>query len=115
MAGEGLLEPRREIRVCGAVRPDVEMPWWATRSVRARLRGGVLRGLQQRVRMRSSRLAALDGAGAEHGDCRYFRLNGQCLQCSPQAVKIVQNTNLLFTVSMTIAMVLLPTEFLAVW
>jgi hypothetical protein len=63
----------------------------------------------------TSRLAALDGAGAEHGDCRYFRLNGQCLQCSPQAVKIVQNTNLLFTVSMTIAMVLFPTEVLAVW
>ena len=49
------------------------------------------------------------------GDCRYFRLNGQCLQCSEKAVKIVQNTNLLFTVSMTIAMVLFPTEVLAVW
>jgi hypothetical protein len=49
------------------------------------------------------------------GGCRYFRLNGQCLQCSEKAVKIVQNTNLLFTVSMTIAMVLFPKEFLAVW
>ena len=49
------------------------------------------------------------------GDCRYFRLNGQCLQCSKQGVKIVQNTNLLFTVSMTIEMVLFPTELLAVW
>ena len=67
MAGEGVLEPRRKVRVCGALRPDVEMRRWATRSVRARLRGGVLRGMQQRVRMRSSRLAALNGAGIEHG------------------------------------------------
>ena len=65
MAREGLLEPRRKIRVCGALRPDVEMRRWTTRSVRARLRGGVLRGVQQRV---PARLASRWGtAGADYG------------------------------------------------
>jgi hypothetical protein len=54
MADDGLLEQRRKVRVCGALRTDVEMRWWATLRVRARLRGGVLRGVQQRVRVHVS-------------------------------------------------------------
>ena len=47
--------------------------------------------------------------------CRYFRLNGQCLRCNKRTAKIVQNANLVFIVSMTIAMTLFPMAFLATW
>jgi hypothetical protein len=54
MAGEGLLEPGREVWVCCALRTDVAMRWWAILRVRARLRGSVLCGMQQRVRLHFS-------------------------------------------------------------
>ena len=55
------------------------------------------------------------GAVRTVAGCRYFRLNGQCLRCNKRTAKIVQNANLVFIVSMTIAMTLFPMAFLATW
>ena len=46
---------------------------------------------------------------------RFFALSGQCLPCSAQTAKAVYGANLIFTISMTIAMVLLPEILVSFW
>ena len=46
---------------------------------------------------------------------RYFALSGQCLPCSAQTAKAVYGANLIFTISMTIAMVLCPEILVSFW
>jgi hypothetical protein len=46
---------------------------------------------------------------------RFFALSGQCLPCSAQTAKAVNGANLIFTISMTIAMVLLPEILMSFW
>jgi hypothetical protein len=66
MADDGLLEQRRKVRLRCALRTDVEVRWWATLRVRARLRGSVLRGVQQRVRVHVFALL-METPGADYG------------------------------------------------
>ena len=46
---------------------------------------------------------------------RYFALSGHCLPCSAQTAKAVYGANLIFTISMTIAMVLCPEILVSFW
>ena len=46
---------------------------------------------------------------------RYFALSGHCLPCSAQTAKAVYGANLIFTISMTIAMVLCPEILVTFW
>ena len=57
----------------------------------------------------------LSSVNMKLGVCRYFALSGQCLPCSAQTTEVVYGANLVFTISMTIAMVLFPKILLSFW